>query len=126
MTWTALLSPIFLFTGTTESFPALGMTTRLLSGELPLVPPLLSLPVLPLDEEKSELEEEEDANRDGGFLSLLLGASDLVEIVAEYILGLERVQNFRVRAEPSLKFSSPSRAESKISESEPSLSLGYQ
>ncbi len=95
MTWTALLSPIFLFTGTTESFPALGMTTRLLSGELPLVPPLLSLPVLPLDEEKSELEEEEDANRDGGFLSLLLGASDLVEIVAEYIFNL--VKTFFVK-----------------------------
>ncbi len=80
MTWTALLSPMFLFTGTTESFPALGMTTRLLSGELPLVPPLVSLPALPLDGEKSELEEE-DANRDGGFLSLLLGASDLFELL---------------------------------------------
>ena len=41
-------------------------------------------------------------------------------------VGLERVQNFRVRAEPSLKFSRPSRAESKISEAEPSPSLGYQ
>ncbi len=80
MTWTALLSPSFLFTGTTESFPALGMTTRLLSGELPLMPPLLSLPALPLDGEKSELEEE-DANRDGGFLSLLLGASDLFKLL---------------------------------------------
>ncbi len=38
-------------------------------------------------------------------------------------LGLERVQNFRVRAEPSQKISSPSRAESKIFESEPSPSI---
>ncbi len=41
-------------------------------------------------------------------------------------VGLERVQNFRVWAEPSLKFSRPVRDVSKIFESKPSPSLGYQ